>query len=273
MVAVILPLLLLCSVLTTYKYAHILWWLSHESSDLASVAVGRIENVQCPDDWQVVRIGSLRLRLPSNLSSHWEARSKPMAGFVFRDPEEDLFVSLPFDAKATLVALHETMHDTIPEDRCNPVNLTIMAYRSGAADFHWSMTREELAMLHSLLAYKRLACSRSVQSLEEVHMQELTGLLSVYKNRASFEWFSHEYAASGTILFGGSGDQINLSWVRPICCSVRLSGQVYPSHLPIDEVRTLLQPAANRPPEGGDSLPKERQGGAEGALGYSSRNR
>jgi hypothetical protein len=239
--AVTFPMLL-CLIWTISKYSHVLWRLSNSSSDREIIAVGIMDNIQCPDGWHEFRIGSLSIRLPSSLSGHWEAVDLPVAGCVFRDPGKSLFVSLPFDAKRTVIAVRQTMKDAVPEDQLNPIDVKIMAYRAGPGDFHWSMTRDELTRLDSLLAYKRLVCSPGVRLLEEVRMHELTGLMSVHENRASLEWFSQKHAASGMVLFGDSADQIDLSWVRPICCSLRFAGSVYPENLPPEGVRGLLRP-------------------------------
>jgi hypothetical protein len=199
-----------------------------------------MDNGPAPAGWEEVAVGSLSLLFPPNLSNHWKTVQTPVSGIVFRNLDYDVFVSLPMEAKWSISQLREAMQDVGPDQEIDPVRMKIMAYRACPSDFHWSMEKDELTKLDALLLYRKIACSTGVRLLEEVHLKDLTCLLSVYKNRASLEWFSEKYCASGMMLFAGS--EIDLNWVRPVCRSLRFSGTVYAPDLPAEAIQGLLEP-------------------------------
>jgi hypothetical protein len=174
-------------------------------------------------DW-VCQVGSVSIQL----APEWLRDVHKMdAGLRFQDGPRQVLVVLPQK----------------PAEELSPCKLREAAYRASTDDFRWSMSLQELARLQTLLTFKGLACADGVQSVETVYRSDIEGLLLVLPRGCSFEWVSTDGKASGQVMFLDRSGKVDLSWVRPICASLRFSGETFPRRPAPETLQRLLERA------------------------------
>lgn len=66
-----------------------------------------------------------------------------------------------------------------------------------------------------------------VQRVKTLFRDDIEALLAVRKSHAEFEWWATDGSAWGVVHFFQKPNEIDLSWVRPVCQSLKFSGEGY----------------------------------------------
>jgi len=103
------------------------------------------------------------------------------------------------------------------------------------------MSRQELASHMFLVSSASLGYLMSPEKVETLFRGDIEGLLDVMGKVADFQWYSTDGRAWGAINFVQKSGNIDLSWVRPVCHSVRFTGEVYSDSLTDEELAELFE--------------------------------
>ena len=221
------------------------WWrfgpASTASSKVQPVPTGPMPAAETPDDWVRCRLGSLEVNLPPGLAKGFRTTGSNSGVAVFQDGTRSMLLSLP-ESSDPMVQFFKESTAASPELRqLSPTRLQLAMYDASWDDFCWTMSRQELASHTFLVELAVLARPKNTENVETLVRDDIEGLLVVAGRYADFEWFSTDGLAFGSIVFlQGSGD-LDLSWVRPACRSLRFSGEVYSDSVTDEELAELFE--------------------------------
>jgi hypothetical protein len=215
-----------------------LWWLTGSwelpEGGLA-VPLSTHPETAIPPDFVKCRLGPVEVRVPPTIGKP-EFRGGALPCVVLRDDNRILALGLPRDNRKALEAIRTELAE------CGGLNtvprLEAEAYATRPADFRWSMSRQEFARHRWLLRYRGVV---PVQAVETWLDGEVEGLLLTLGHSAVFEWIGADGAASGVIIFEHKHGVVDLTWVRPICASLRYSGGVFGETTTADEAAKLFR--------------------------------
>jgi len=103
------------------------------------------------------------------------------------------------------------------------------------------MSRQELASHIFLVSFASLGYMESRKQVQTLFRDDIEGLLDVIGKVADFQWYSTDGRAYGSISFVQKSGDIDLSWVRPVCHSVRFTGEVYSDSVTDEELAELFE--------------------------------
>jgi hypothetical protein len=226
-----------------FRYGpHLQWRISPAwitTRGIQPVPVSALPDSPPPDDFAHCQLGPLAFDVPTRMTSKPEFKGGRMSGVVLRDGSREVFVGLPQDNRQVAQTIRLGLADagglsSIPRVKAE-------AYAASSSDFRWSMSRPELARHRWLLGYAFLGRLSGTKAVETFSGGQVAGLLVIRDWGAVFEWYADGDNVSGELLFDQRHGEINLTWVRPICASLRYTHGVFGEEITADEVAKLFR--------------------------------
>lgn len=221
------------------------WWrfgpASTASSKVQPVPTGPMPAAETPDDWVRCRLGSLELELPPDLAKGFRTTGNDSGCAGFKGDRRAMLISLP-ESSEEMVQFLKGPAAAFPELReLSPARLRLAMHEASWDDFRWTMSRQELASHTFLVELAVSARPKGTQKVETLFRDDMEGLLMVAREHADFKWYSTDRLAFGSIVFLLGSRDIDLSWVRPVCHSLRFTGEIYSDSVTDEELAKLFE--------------------------------
>jgi len=221
------------------------WWRFGRPRTVCSrvrrVPTGPMPAAETPDSWVRCRLGSLEVDLPPDLAKGFGTTPNASGVACFEGDGRAMLIHLP-ESSEEMVRLLKAPAAAFPELReLSPTELRLAMYEASWDDFRWSMSRQEFAKHAFLVSFASLAYVENTQRVETLFRDDIEGLLVVAGRIGDFHWYSTDGRAYGSISFVQTPGDIDLSWVRPVCHSVRFTGEIYSDSVTDDELAELFE--------------------------------
>jgi hypothetical protein len=227
-----------------HLWPHLHWrfgWADDSFREVQRVPSAPMPAAETPDDWVRCRFGSLEFDLPPALAARFRSAGENSGLTVLEDGTRTMLLSLP-EKTDEMVEYIEDSTAALPElQELSPIELRLAMYEASWDDSSWAMSRAELGkhiFLVSMGLFDRAGNPRKVETL---FREDIEGLLVVRAGHAEYEWYSADARARGVIQFFQEPEEIDLSWVRPICHSLRFSGECYSNKMKGKELAELFE--------------------------------
>ena len=222
-----------------------LWWRFGRPRTLCSkvhrVPTGPMPAAETPDDWVRCRFGSLELDLPPDLAKGFRTTPNASGLACFQGDGRAMFIDLP-ESSERMVQFLKAPAAAFPELRgLSPTELRLAMHEASWDDFRWSMSRQELAAHMFLVSFANVGYLENREKVQTLFRDDIEGLLDVAGRIAGFQWYSTDGRAYGSISFVQKSGDIDLSWVRPACRSLRFTGEVYSDSVTDEELAELFE--------------------------------
>ena len=221
------------------------WWRLGRPRTMCSkvhrVPTGPMPAAETPDDWVRCRFGSLELALPPDLAKGLRKTGNGLGCVVLETGTRAMFLHLPESSKDVVQFFEESTAASPELRQLSPTRLRLAMHQASWDDFRWSMSRQELASHMFLVSSASLYYFESREKVETLFRGDIEGLLDVVGKVADFQWYSTDGRAWGTINFVQKSGDVDLSWVRPVCHSMRFTGEIYSDSLTDEELAELFE--------------------------------
>ncbi len=219
------------------------WWRFGRPRTVCSkvqrVPVSPMPAAETPEGWVRCRFGSLEVDLPPDLAKGFETTRNDWGSAVFEDDTKAMFLRLPENGEEAARLFKEPAAAFPGLRQLSPAKLRLTMYEASWDDFHWSMSRQELASHMFLVSFANLIGSRD--KVETLFRDDIEGLLEVTGRFADYQWYSTDGSAWGLITFVQKSGNIDLSWIRAACHSLRFSGEIYSDGVTDEELAELFE--------------------------------
>jgi hypothetical protein len=226
-------------------WPHLLWRLgpTRVFRDVQRVPSAPMPVVEAPEDWVRCRFGSLEFELPRGLAEGFRTDDYSPALAKFTDGTRSIEVVLPRAPFEEGEFFQQEGSAYVQLRKLSPAELRLAMFGAGWDEFRWDMTHEELRSHMFLVNWSARMHTCFVGNVETLLRSDIEGLLADYRGGwAVFEWYTAEGDACGYVLFSDNANgDIDLSWVRPICHSLRFSGACYPDAFKDEEPADLYE--------------------------------
>ena len=210
-------------------------------SKVQRVPAGPMPTAETPGDWVRCRFGSLELELPPGLSKEFRKTITGSGIAVLEDESRAMILDLP-ESSEEMLRLFKEPAGAFPELRqLSPTRLRLAMHEASWDDFRWSMSRQELASHMFLVSFASLGYLASREKVETLFRDDIEGLLEVAGRLAYFQWYSTDGRAYGSISLVQKSGDIDLSWVRPVCHSLRFTGELFSDSVTEEELAELFE--------------------------------
>ena len=227
-------------VLACARAPHLVWKWSN-SFDVKAIPTVPMPRGAFTEESVLVKVGSVELRIPEPLGHDARPVAGGLVGLHCDSDSKEVFVGLPYSNRETRRAFHKELADLPDRYRKSVPQLHVAIYQASSEDFSWSMSFDELQWHAWLIKKSRGIRVSSVSHVETLFGDEIEGILLVMQRSAVFEWYSKDGNAYGNVFFEEPMGEIDLKWVRPVCASLRFSGEVYPYEMTIEDLTKLVE--------------------------------
>jgi hypothetical protein len=144
------------------------------------------------------------------------------------DVERTVVLSLPDGPDAIASYVEDAAGDDPALRGLSPARLRLAMYHASWDDFRWTMSRKEFANHRHVVVAGGLT-QGDVIRVETLFRDDIEALLAIREMHAELEWWATDGSAWGVVHFFQE-PRIDLSWVRPVCESLRFSAECHPGN-------------------------------------------
>ncbi len=210
-------LILIASTLILWKGEHIAFRVKMLPANVPRLPISGLKRQPIPDDWVLCKASTIEFRVPPEYAHDVKfVKSLTPRAIVLKNGEAHFSVSLP--ATEPSHVLDERTSRLLAAQNGDVIRLQSRVCKSMPSEFRWSMNREQLEDLQWLLAQKAILVRLNIAAGEELLEPGFSGLLTTRQpNSISYEWFSTDYHAGGSLMFDRTFD---IQTARTICTSL-----------------------------------------------------
>jgi hypothetical protein len=240
-IAVTIGLLIAVAAAGWWWSPHIYWsyLLSRNNYRMAPAQVVEMPTSRPAAGWFACRAGALSFKLPASMAEEAErALAKSPHALSITTPTHELTMSIPAeipaDARPNIELFAARMKVTL-------MQLLAESYRTGTADFRWTMSRDELYRHQMLLDLSTLYPHHQVLVVETRSNDAWEGMLVFHesKSMAKFEWQLRSGKSAGYLMFSATKGILDFDDVRAVCQSLACDESRLKSELSKDQLAVL----------------------------------
>jgi len=227
--------------LALHYRVHLLWQFasSRVFDDVRAVPTRAMPKVPVPEDWVHCQFGSLSLDLPRAMAVN--ADPTPNGWLACQDGSRTLWIALPDECDSLIEWLRNDRGMPSHGHGLSLPRLRLACYQVSSDDFRWSMTRQEASWHTWCIAASSLLRFKSDGRVEWLFRDDLEGIVDYGREHAVFDWQATTGKGWAYLHFRQSSGNVDPTWVRPICRSLRFSGEIYPDRIESDQVQQMFQ--------------------------------
>ena len=226
----------------TIHYRMHLWWRYSAAgtrlTDVEAIPTGPMPDAPSPKAWSHCRFGSLEFVLPLKLTKNLEAAPGLLC---LHDDSRSVIIRLPTDLTDELAFLQTDLAMPPQAQGLSCPRLRVACYQSSFDGFRWSMTQEEVRWHVWRVAMSPMLRLRSDGWVETLFRNDLEGVAHFGGEHAAFDWQTKHGKVGAYIHFKQQDGEIDPTWVRSVCQSLRFSGEAFPQRVPKKKVLALFQ--------------------------------
>lgn len=250
---VLLVALLACLLALMVRYeAYIRWKIVSARSGwsgVRAIPTHRMPDTSMEEKWPRCRFGSLEFILPPEFVNSGEVKTNgSVIILAFCTDLRSMIVTVPTKAQDRRRIFAELQKDyALPceRQRLSLTKLRLASYRASSDDFRWSMTQQELRWHMWCICMRSAFTLGSGQSAEYVLRDDMEGILNLSHGAriVNFDWQTADDSFGGSFVFSQKNGQIDPTWVRCVCQSVRFTVSGIPRPIPQEEqgLRAMLE--------------------------------
>jgi hypothetical protein len=209
--------------------------------DVQAVPNGPMPDSPPPADWVHCRFGSLEFDVPAELTKDVVAPENGATLLGLCADSRKIIMTLPTD-HTDIAAYLQSMGVPRQGQGLSGPRLRLACCQASASDFRWSMAPEEVHWLTWRIAMGSLIRLKGDSGwIETLFRDDLEGVVYLGGTSASLDWQSIDSKASGYINFVSYTADVDPAWVRPVCQSVRCTGECFPERMTQEKVRSLFE--------------------------------